>query len=834
MESFDVSLVSVGTWLGFLRWAFLAAMAIWTFYLIDKQVQARKINLGIVALVATIIMTPVLVLDVVWKNPSKDEAVVVPDTSNVTPNPYGVPEQSEQSSDSTSYKPVVPINNNYSERNSGGSSSDSTPAPSPTPEPTYREVDISGASIDGSEKDGKYEVGKTVKITANEKEGHHFAKWFSNNDAINNKIDNPLEFVMPDDNLLIYPVYEKDQYTVTFVLDNGEQNPTETVEHNGTATRPQTDPTKTDYTFDNWYVAADGDTLYDFTAQITADTSIYAHWTPSISYVCKPAFPGTLHQSILKGTINEVTYGTIADFDADPAAGNAYDCDVNDDDYYDPIYERFYYLKTEDDKAILLSYAYTNTSGVYDNQKIATTNNSMDSLMPTTSVWSNSDITIRIPKRDDFVPACQSAVEDLMYDNSLLSCNYVLERTANYADDGVWGSGSNDKYPSAYWLQNEGSSTYRAHSYKFYVYDGGTSNGVKPVIEVPIDLIEVRRQKSAIITFDAQGGDAINSMSVSVHDPVGTLPSTQKTDNVFVGWFTDPEHGTQITAGSYIREDTVLYAHWALDVPYNVSFDYQDGTTPVVYSLKIGDALGTLPSKTRINYKLFGWYMDTSYHTEITPDTTVPGEITYYARWISDTQEFPIVFSEVNACTFNGNSLSGDYCTADKTKGYIDTGIKLFSETDNNYAKDFEIGFDIVTYDANDQTESQATLVSSKAENLPYSPGFVFRRYKDSTKIEYTERYSFDNDYKKQADAESSALQRVRVRRINGVMYYSWNDEEFVQKRDISANTTHFDAPVWFGASIKSDWTALNPTSQRSLRGTLTDMYIRLGTYSDP
>ena len=31
--------------------------------------------------------------------------------------------------------------------------------------------------------------------------------------------------------------------------------------------------------FDGWYTTADGDELYQWTNQITADTVIYAHWT---------------------------------------------------------------------------------------------------------------------------------------------------------------------------------------------------------------------------------------------------------------------------------------------------------------------------------------------------------------------------------------------------------------------------------------------------------------------------------------------------------------------------------------------------------------------------
>lgn len=43
-------------------------------------------------------------------------------------------------------------------------------------------------------------------------------------------------------------------------------------------TRPS-DPTREGYKFAGWYTAADGGSLYDFGAPVTADTNVYAHWT---------------------------------------------------------------------------------------------------------------------------------------------------------------------------------------------------------------------------------------------------------------------------------------------------------------------------------------------------------------------------------------------------------------------------------------------------------------------------------------------------------------------------------------------------------------------------
>ena len=85
------------------------------------------------------------------------------------------------------------------------------------------------------------------------------------------------------------------------------------------------------------------------------------------SKVCKPAT--TLHTAICNmsassgstyycnstvGSGNTITYGSIVS--GSPVAGNAYDCDVNNDGVYDPQTERFYYVTSEGTNAVLIYY----------------------------------------------------------------------------------------------------------------------------------------------------------------------------------------------------------------------------------------------------------------------------------------------------------------------------------------------------------------------------------------------------------------------------------------------------------------------------------------------
>ncbi len=93
---------------------------------------------------------------------------------------------------------------------------------------------------------------------------------------------------MPASNLVLYAKWTAPSFTVSFV--DGEATSTnlfadQTVEKYKKATNPGT-PTKAGYVFDGWYTAADGNDLFDFGMQITANTTVYAHWTrATLSYV---------------------------------------------------------------------------------------------------------------------------------------------------------------------------------------------------------------------------------------------------------------------------------------------------------------------------------------------------------------------------------------------------------------------------------------------------------------------------------------------------------------------------------------------------------------------
>ena len=185
---------------------------------------------------------------------------------------------------------------------------------------------------------------------------------------------------------------------------------------------------------------------------------------------------------------------------------------------------------------------------------------------------------------------------------------------------------------------------------------------------------------------------------------------------------------------------------------------------------------------------------------------------------------FPIVFSLEGPCTFNGNTgnITGDNCIDYSDSQYIDTGVSLYSST--NASKDYEIYFEIVEYNPNNQDSGiqQQTFMVSKIET-GYAPGVVVRRSANNIEISHKN----GND-KKSYSKTYTTFTTVKIVRKNGIVYHSVNGAALTQLQNITGFSDYFDNTVWFGAAYDS-----NGNPFRLLRGTLANMYIKLGKIED-
>ena len=257
---------------------------------------------------------------------------------------------------------------------------------------------------------------------------------------------------------------------------------------------------------------------------------------------------------------------------------------------------------------------------------------------------------------------------------------------------------------------------------------------------------------------------------------------------------------------------------------YNVVFNSNGGSEVDAKTLKYWDKVGDLPTTTRSGYEFDGWYQDLDFTIEVTNETVITGDATFYAKW--NKVPFVTVFSHEGACTFNGANgvITGSECSDYAGQKYIDTGVYLYN--DENHLKDYEIYFEIDEFDKDNQDGTdKPTFFSTKYEtnNDVIVPGVVVREKSGS--IEISESV---NGSAKTSSMVASNVKTIKIVRKDNKTYYSFNDATLSELCDLTGFDETFDLPAVFGAALNRDGTPF-----RYIKATVSNMYIKLGEYAD-
>ena len=140
------------------------------------------------------------------------------------------------------------------------------------------------------------------------------------------------------------------------------------------------------------------------------------------------------------------------------------------------------------------------------------------------------------------------------------------------------------------------------------------------------------------LIFNANGGTPNETIiyvqdNTAIGEQLPSAPTRQRYS--FDGWYTDPIGGTQITSSTVSTTSTTYYAHWT-QTEAIVTFE-TDGGTASADSLTIncGSSIGSenLPTATKQNKTLIGWFTDPTGGTQIDGTETITEDVTYYAHW---------------------------------------------------------------------------------------------------------------------------------------------------------------------------------------------------------
>ena len=110
------------------------------------------------------------------------------------------------------------------------------------------------------------------------RDNYNFTGWYTNEDCSE---ESSFDFTTPiTGDITLYAGWFPDYHVLTFVTEESDSQEFQIVAYGQKAVRPETNPTRSGYTFGGWYADEGCTTPFGFdTTTITADTSIYAKWT---------------------------------------------------------------------------------------------------------------------------------------------------------------------------------------------------------------------------------------------------------------------------------------------------------------------------------------------------------------------------------------------------------------------------------------------------------------------------------------------------------------------------------------------------------------------------
>ena len=137
-----------------------------------------------------------------------------------------------------------------------------------------------------------------------------------------------------------------------------------------------------------------------------------------------------------------------------------------------------------------------------------------------------------------------------------------------------------------------------------------------------VELKAVWMSNDYTVSFDLNDSTGVGSASankttivVTFSKPLGVneaLPVATRNGYNFIGWFTAPEGGEQITADTVYKTDgeTTYYAHWEV-VTYTITFDTDNGNALAPIEYTIEDSI-TLPVADKHGFNFSFWLNQTA------------------------------------------------------------------------------------------------------------------------------------------------------------------------------------------------------------------------------
>jgi len=189
-----------------------------------------------------------------------------------------------------------------------------------------------------------------------------------------------------------------------------------------------------------------------------------------------------------------------------------------------------------------------------------------------------------------------------------------------------------------------------------------------------------------LVTFDSQGGSAVDAQTVEEDELLTEPTAPTKTGYTFTGWYKEPECINPWDFDSdTLTADVNLYAKWTTNT-YTVTFDSQGGSAVSSQMVEQGGLISKPKNPTREGYTFEGWYKESSCINawNFTNDT-VTSNITLYAKWTEKSYTVSLSVDPAGSGTTTG---SGTYQKGDLVSitAIANSGYTFINWTDDDSA----------------------------------------------------------------------------------------------------------------------------------------------------
>lgn len=185
---------------------------------------------------------------------------------------------------------------------------------------------------------------------------------------------------------------------------------------------------------------------------------------------------------------------------------------------------------------------------------------------------------------------------------NILNYNYDRQRftlTVN-PNTGLWNGSTSSQNVTLYYEQTYTIEPPTKTGYNFAGWDKTANDSVieDKIFKMGLSNTNLTARWEAenyLLTFDVNGGNALptSTKQISFNSPYGTLPIPTNGTARFVGWFTQPFGGTEVTASTVVTTpgSRTVYAHWESEFDYSGQIDSVT-LSPGTYKLEVWGAQG--------------------------------------------------------------------------------------------------------------------------------------------------------------------------------------------------------------------------------------------------